>query len=276
MNQIPSKTSFGVTLVKIILPVCLTALGVAGFWYYKSNTVKFKRKPAAKIAPVVDIIKMNPGRATALIRAMGTVRPDREVVIKSQVAGTVIQVAPEFVRGGLIPKGRTMVRIDPADYTLAVNKAQSALARAWADFEIEKGQQQVAREELKLMAAMSPNGVRETSLVLRKPQLEQVRAAVASAQSDLDAARLDLERTRIIAPSMPWYCPKRWMPVPWPQTRAPLPPWWTWPAFRWKSRCPWTAWTGSRSMKPRAVRPVSAPSMRAGNGSDVWCGPPGR
>ncbi|WP_035236161.1 efflux RND transporter periplasmic adaptor subunit [Desulfobacter vibrioformis] len=200
MNQTASHRFPGVTLLKIILPVCLIAAGIAGFWHYKSKTVAFKRKPAEKTAPVVDIMKVNPGRVTALIRVMGTVQPDREVVIKSQVAGTVIQVAPEFVQGGLIPKGETMVRIDPADYKLAVSKAQSALAHAQADFEIEKGQQQIAREELKLMAAMSPNGLRETSLVLRKPQLEQARAAVASAESDLETARLDLERTRIIVP----------------------------------------------------------------------------
>jgi RND family efflux transporter MFP subunit len=200
MNQTPSKRSVGVTLVKIILPVCLIAIGVAGFWYYKSNTMKFKRKPPAKTAPVVDVMKVNPGRVTAQIRAMGIVQPDREVVIKSQVAGTIIQVTPEFVQGGLIPKGQTMVQIDPADYTLAVNKAQNALARALADFEIEKGQQQIAREELKLMSTMSPDGVKETSLALRKPQLEQARVAVESARSDLEAAHLDLERTRIIAP----------------------------------------------------------------------------
>lgn len=200
MSQTASHRSLGVTLLKIILPVCLIALGVAGFWYYKSSAVKFNRKPVEKTSPVVDIIKVNPDRFIAQIRAMGTVRPDRDVVIKSQVAGTVIQVAPEFVQGGLIPKGQTIVRIDPADYKLAVSKAQSALARAQADFEIEKGRQQIAREELKVMATMSPNGIRETSLVLRKPQLEQARATVASAESDLEAARLDLERTRILAP----------------------------------------------------------------------------
>jgi RND family efflux transporter MFP subunit len=200
MKRIASQTSLGVTLLKIILPVCLIALGVTGFWYYKSKVVKFKRKPAVKTAPVVDIMKVNPSRVTAQIRAMGTVQADREVVIKSQVAGTVIQVAPEFVQGGLIRKGQLMVRIDPADYALAVNKAQSALAQAQADFEIEKGRQQIAREELKLMSMMSPNEVQETSLVLRKPQLEQAGAAVASAQSDLETAGLDLERTRIIAP----------------------------------------------------------------------------
>ena len=200
MKRIASHTALGVTLLKIILPVCLIGLGVIGFWYYKSKAVKFNRKPAVKTAPVVDIMKVNPSRVTAQIRAMGTVQADREVVIKSQVAGTVIQVAPEFVQGGLIRKGQLMVRIDPADYALAVNKAQSALAQAQADFEIEKGRQQIAREELKLMSMMSPNEVKETSLVLRKPQLEQAGAAVASAQSDLETARLDLERTRIIAP----------------------------------------------------------------------------
>lgn len=200
MNRTASHPSLGVTLLKIIFPLCLVALGVAGFWYYKSKAVNVKRKPAVKTAPVVDVMKVNPDRVIARIRAMGTVRPDREVVVKSQVAGTVVQVAPEFVQGGLIRKGQTMVLIDPADYTLAVSKAQSALAQARADFEIEKGRQQIAKEELKLMAAMSSNEIRETGLALRKPQLDQAGAAVASAQSELEAARLDLERTRITAP----------------------------------------------------------------------------
>ena len=85
MSQTASHRSLGVTLLKIILPVCLIALGVAGFWYYKSSAVKFNRKPVEKTSPVVDIIKVNPDRFIAQIRAMGTVRPDREVVIKSQV-----------------------------------------------------------------------------------------------------------------------------------------------------------------------------------------------
>jgi hypothetical protein len=104
MKRIASQTSLGVTLLKIILPVCLIALGVTGFWYYKSKVVKFKRKPAVKTAPVVDIMKVNPSRVTAQIRAMGTVQADREVVIKSQVAGTVIQVARNCP-GGINPQG---------------------------------------------------------------------------------------------------------------------------------------------------------------------------
>ena len=73
MSQTASQTSLGVTLLKIILPVCLIVLGVAGFWYYKSKAVKFQRKPAVKTAPLVDIMKVNPDRVTAQIRAMGTV-----------------------------------------------------------------------------------------------------------------------------------------------------------------------------------------------------------
>ncbi len=200
MNKTNSKISSGVTLLKIILPVCLIASGFAGFSHYKSKKVKFKRKPPVKTASVVDTIKVNPGRFTARIQVMGTVQPDREVVIKSQVTGKVIQVAQEFVQGGLILRGQTLVQIDPTDYKLDVNKAKSALSRAKADFEIEKGQQQISREELKLMNQISPDEVKETSLLLRKPQLEQARAAVTSAQNDLEAALLDLERTKITAP----------------------------------------------------------------------------
>ncbi len=200
MSENLSPTPLAVTLLKIILPLCLIGGGVAGYEYYKAQEVTLDRKPVEKTVPVVDVMNISPGRFTTRIRAMGTVQPDRKVDVKAQVAGKVEKVAEQFVQGGLLKKGQMMVQLEEADYNLAVDKAQSALNQALADFEIEKGQQQIAKEELSLMAKMSVDGIQETSLILRKPQLEQARAAVESAESDLETARLNLKRTQICAP----------------------------------------------------------------------------
>ncbi|MCG8684603.1 MAG: efflux RND transporter periplasmic adaptor subunit [Desulfobacterales bacterium] len=200
MNEPKQKRSLVATFLKIVLPLCLIAGGVYGNQFYKSKKMDIKRKPKPKPVMAVETVKMVPESYTSQIRVMGTVLPDREVVLKAQVSGRVVNVSPKFVQGGLIPQGEILVQVEQADYKLAVDKAQSALDKALADLEIEKGQQHIAREELKLITQLSPEGVKETSLALRKPQLEQAKAEVASARSDLENARLDLKRTQIRVP----------------------------------------------------------------------------
>ena len=187
-------------LIKILLPVCLIAAGVAGFKYYESQKVKMKRKPPRQQMSVVDTVSVMPGTHETLVQAMGTVVPDRAVVLKARVAGEVVWTAPGFVEGGLVKKGETLVRLDDTDYRLEMEKAQNALDKALADFDIEKGQQQIAIEELKIITKLSPEGIGSTDLALRKPQLAQAKAAVAGAKTDLEKTRLDLSRTRIVSP----------------------------------------------------------------------------
>ncbi|WDP91453.1 MAG: efflux RND transporter periplasmic adaptor subunit [Desulfobacter sp.] len=197
----PNKAAAGLrTLIKVLLPLCFIAGGVAGFDYYKSQKVKIKRNPPVKHVPVVKAMAVSPGTHQTRIHAMGTVSADRQIVLKAQVAGEVVWVSPKFVQGGIIKQGEPLIRLESSDYRLAVDKAKSSLDKALADFEIEKGQQLIAREELKLISKVSPEGVRDTALALRKPQLEQARAAVAGARSEYDMATLNLARTQITIP----------------------------------------------------------------------------
>ena len=188
------------TFFKVILPVVLILGGLAGFKYYKSQEVKIKRNPPQKHVPLVDTLLMEPSVHETGIDVMGTVLADKEIVLKARVSGEVVWVSPGFVQGGLIHKGETLLRLDDSDYRLEKDKAQNALDKALADLEIETGQQLIAQEELKLVTEVSPEGIGPTSLALRKPQLAQAQAAVASARNDLEKAQLDLERTVIRIP----------------------------------------------------------------------------
>ncbi|WP_027363013.1 efflux RND transporter periplasmic adaptor subunit [Desulfospira joergensenii] len=186
--------------VKIVLPLCLILGGAFGFKYFKSKEVKVTRKPPQKHVALVETLQMEPATHETFIHAMGTVLADKEIILKARVSGEVIWVSPKFVQGGLIREGEILLRLDDSDYKLEVDKARNSLNKALADLEIEKGQQLIAREELKLITQISPEGVGPTDLALRKPQLAQARAAVASARNDLEKAGLDLKRTRIRVP----------------------------------------------------------------------------
>jgi RND family efflux transporter MFP subunit len=195
-----SKLSVFSQIIRVLLPVCILAAGFWGYHYFKSRETKVKRRPPVQTAMLVETIRPEPGDFSGTIRVMGTVVPDRQVSLKSRVAGEIIDVSASFVRGGVVNKGEVLVRLDDSDYAIAVKKADSALAKARADLEIEQGSQTIAEEEFKLISKVSKTQVKATDLALRKPQLAQAKASVLNAQADLETAHLNLARTVIRAP----------------------------------------------------------------------------
>lgn len=190
----------GRRLLRIGLPVCLVLAGVAGFYYFKSQEVKMKRKPPEKQAAFVETMTLEPGRFQTYVHAMGTVMPDRQIMLKAKVSGEVRFVSDNFVQGGVMKKGETLLLLEDSDYKIEVQKAQSALDKALSDLAIEQGSQLIAKEELKLINQVSTGEMTETDLALRKPQLAQANAGVKNARADLEKATLNLSRTKIMVP----------------------------------------------------------------------------
>ena len=187
-------------LIKIILPVCLIVAGAAGWHYFKSKEPEIKRKPPGQQAVVVKTIVMEKGNYPTWVNAMGTVMPDRQIMLKSKLAGEIISVSRKFVQGGVMKKGEMLLKLDDSDYKIEIQKARSALDKAIAYLAIEKGSQLIAKEELKLINKASPGEIKATDLALRKPQLTQANAEVANARADLEKAELNLSRTKVYLP----------------------------------------------------------------------------
>ena len=129
---------------------------------------------------------------------MGTVRPGREIKLHPQVSGEIIKVSDDFVPGGRFQAGEEILRIDPTDYKLVVQQRLSDVAQAQSNFQIELGRQTVAEREYELLGEMIREEDRD--LVLRKPQLESVQAALDTAEAALEQTLLDLGRTRVRSP----------------------------------------------------------------------------
>jgi len=91
-----------------------------------------------------------------------------------------------------------LVKIDPADFELALRQRETDLAKAKASLALEMGQQAVAQREFELLGESVSDENRD--LVLRQPQLAQAQAAVSAAEAALDLARLNLERTTVKIP----------------------------------------------------------------------------
>lgn len=204
LRKLKRDTKNGLTMkkvLKILLPVLFLALGAAVAWQYISSKPTVSRqRPQAQEVPGVEVVSAHKEDVQTSVSAMGTVVPARQITLRSEVGGTVLETAEDFTPGGVLQQGSIVLRIDPRDYEIEVQKQESALAQARAEMRQEEGRQDVARQELDMLQQGSKPQLQETDLALRLPQLEKARAEVSSASSSLDKAKLDLFRTQVKAP----------------------------------------------------------------------------
>ena len=134
-----------------------------------------------------------------MLELAGIVEPAEQVVLRTPVNGKIVSVNEQFIEGGLIPKGDMILQTDPADYELALRVSEAAHAAAQFEYELELGQQDIARHEWELLKADDAT-LKEESLALRIPHLNASKAAVAAAKAKVKRAQLDLKRTTQRAP----------------------------------------------------------------------------
>jgi RND family efflux transporter MFP subunit len=178
----------------VILLVLVLAVVVAGM------LVRFQRQPEQEAvrsqAPEVEILRVAPEPFQLAVKSQGTVRPVVETNLTPQVSGRIIEIASNFEDGGFFEAGDLLIQIDPVDFEVAEAEAEAQLASARLALAREKAASEQARVDWERRGRDG----QPDPLVLRKPQLEQARANVRSAEARLRQARLNLARTEIRAP----------------------------------------------------------------------------
>lgn len=135
---------------------------------------------------------------TLTIRTQGEVRPINQIELASQVAGRIVDLSEDFVQGGQVAAGETLVTIDDADYSLTVATAESQVAQAKRALAEEEARAELQRKQWNWEELEQSE--RPTGLALREPHLAERKAAVRSAEAQLANARENLRRTRISVP----------------------------------------------------------------------------
>ncbi len=202
MNQTPKRRRIRRWLGIVgNLFVCLLVLGAATAGIVVINNTEPTAEQGGatrKSAALVETIAVERSRHRPRLVVLGTVEPAQEVILSPRVGGQVIELSPKFVPGGTVTKGEPLLRIDPADFDIALAMRQSELLQTEASLEIERGRQILAEKELALLGETIDQANRD--LVLRTPQIESIRAEVKAAKAAVDQAKLDLQRTRVTAP----------------------------------------------------------------------------
>lgn len=170
------------------------------------------------------------------VRGYGTAYPDRIWEAVARVRGNIVEIASALHSGAFVEQGTLLLRIDPAEYQLAVEKSRTAIDKTRAALEelqsrktnensllkIEEDTLQVVRREYErnerlrekdavadaavdaarreLLGQQHKVQVLKNSLALIPSQRKALEAELAALRTDLKSARLNLDYTEIKAP----------------------------------------------------------------------------
>lgn len=190
------REKFALTVAGLVILLVSAAVAT----YMMKNRPQPERRKPIPSAQVVTVRLLAATTQQVNVPVMGTVVPATEVDLRSLVAGEVLWIHPEFVEGGIVKKGQTLVRIDPTEYELALIMKKAVLEGAILDLKTEEGRQDIAQSEWEILGLEEKATDMDRELALRKPQLAAYRARLEAARAEITQAELDLERTVIKAP----------------------------------------------------------------------------
>ena len=163
--------------------------------------IMVKLKPEAEFQKpevthqLVEVLLALPQDVEAKISSQGTIRPEHEIVVTSEVTGKVTWISDGLRDGANFDDGDTLLKIEKRDYELALISMESNLFQARVALQREKAESELANIEWKRVGTGDAS-----SLTLREPQLAQARAVLAAAEAAYEQSKRSLQRTSIVAP----------------------------------------------------------------------------
>ncbi|MGD8335398.1 MAG: efflux RND transporter periplasmic adaptor subunit [Desulfobacterales bacterium] len=225
-----------------VLLVLLTAIIIAAILVILRP--KAERRVVEDKGQLVEVFAARAERVQMVIEAYGTVKPREELLLVAEVRGQIVATDPTFEEGNFVTQGTRLIQIDPRNYQLEVQRtnvqikqvqaeikrleqevlnlqarikiAQSDVSLAQSEyFRLKKlidrkviAQSTLDKAEQQYLASLERLQTLENQLALTGPQKEQLLAQRDMAKVMHETAKLDLERSAIIAPFDGWVLAK--------------------------------------------------------------------
>ncbi len=183
--------------LQFVLPIIVLVVSSFIAWQIIENPTKARKKsqlPETRLR--VSVSAMQAQTFQPVIKSYGEVKAKISGSLVAEVAGKLVFVSPKLRAGGQFQKGEKLAQIDPRHYETELIVAEGNLATANFKLEEEIALGQQADANWKKIGQSNI----ATSLALRKPHLIAAKAQVRSAEALLMQAKLNLEKTAVIAP----------------------------------------------------------------------------
>lgn len=154
----------------------------------------FVPKPKPAVVPAIPVAAgtVQAGDINVYLDELGTVTPVYTVTVASRVAGELTEV--RYKEGQIVKKNELLAVIDPRPYAALVVQAQGQLSR---DEALLKN----ARLDLvRYQNSYKEHAIPEQQLATQQALVEQDEGTVMLDKGNLDAAQVNLDYTRIVAP----------------------------------------------------------------------------
>ncbi len=218
----------------LLLPPILLGIGVAALLIAVREPPH--RQPEQETARAVRVIRVEPMEVILRAFGYGTAEPAQVWRAVAEVRGRVVESHPQLRPGAMIEAGTVLLRIDPAEYELAVAQFEADIARVEAQraelaireandrdsLEIEQASLELAEGELQRLEELADRSVvsateldqqrrtvltqrqnvqrLQNSLKLAPQQRDSLAAELAFKQAGRARAELDLAKTILRAP----------------------------------------------------------------------------
>lgn len=180
-----SQSSRLLSIAAALLPLTAASIILSGC-SSEANPVPMAAAPSVTVAAALERDVTEWDEFTGRLEAVESVE------VRPRVTGYIESV--NFTEGSLVRKGDLLFVIDPRPYRAALDKASAELTRAQARAELAASD--VTRSE-KLLAIKA---VSQEEYDQRVNSAREANATVGAARAAVEAARLDLDFTRVTAP----------------------------------------------------------------------------
>ncbi len=193
---------------------------------------------------LVEVLPAKTEDVEMVVESFGTVAPRESLKLVAQVRGPIVDIDPAFEEGGFVQEKTRLIQIDPRTYRLAVERRNVQIKQAEAELKrLEqevvnlKSRIKITRSDVKLsrneylrlkklinrkviaqsqldkseqayLASQERLQALDNQMALTDPQKEQLIAARDMARVMHQEAKLDLERSSIVAPFEGWVLEK--------------------------------------------------------------------
>lgn len=193
MNTVSATNRIGLVL-RLLLPLAVLGAGIGAFSYFATPVEEAKAEATPPKPIRTRVEKLNRRDYTVTVKTNGIVQAHNQVSLSAEVAGRVLRVTPAFEAGAYFSEGDVLVELDDRDYKTALAVADANKLGAEAALELaaetyQRNQDLYARK-----------GVSEAQLKASFASQEQAQAQLDTTLAQLERARRDLSRTRIVAP----------------------------------------------------------------------------
>lgn len=181
-------------LRRFVAPILIVLAALAGAVLLVATSPALEPTSSEPVATAVRVLTVQPESVRLTVHSQGSVAPNTESELVTEVAGRVTWKSPALVNGGSFRKGDELLRLEDQDYRSAVERAQAGLARAEAEYEHSRFEYQ-RLESLEARQLASRSALENAQRIFRIAE-----AALQDARAGLAQAERDLERTRLHAP----------------------------------------------------------------------------